>query len=651
MSHTRRPNIVLVITDDQGYGDLGCTGNPWLRTPALDDFYADAVRLRDFHVGPTCAPTRAGLLTGHYANSTGVWHTIGGRSLLREGEVTLADTLRAAGYRTAIFGKWHLGDNPPYRPGDRGFDECVTHGGGGIGQTPDAWGNDYFDDVYSVNGQPRRFAGYCTDVWFAEARAFLTRMATTRQPFFCYLAPNAPHSPFNVPPPYAAPYRSLMSARRANFYGMIANLDENFARLRATLRELALEEDTILIFMTDNGTAAGARFDAAGFLREGYNAGLRGGKGSPYDGGHRVPFFLRYPRGALCGGRDINTLCAHIDVMPTLLELCNVPTPRALSWHGRSLVPILRDAAAAWPERTLVTDSQRLTEPVKWRQSAVMSDRWRLIDGAKLYDIRADREQRRDLAAQHPTEVARLRAAYEEWWAIVSEQAARNVPIALGAETVTTLSAHDWRNEASDCPWHQGHIRAGHRSEGYWEVRVLRAGRYQFALRRWPEDAGRCEGHPLLTASCGCEVPARAAKGRLALLTASYGCEVPARAAKGRLALTAGIDGDDVPWRAEWIAPEWHHWYRGGAALPIRSAELELRAEIGEGRPANFLRPRSAGTRWWGSRRRQQLVPGAEEARFRLRLPVGDYRLSARFCGEGGLRVGAYYVRVEWLGE
>ena len=640
MSHTRRPNIVLVITDDQGYGDLGCTGNPWLRTPALDDFYADAVRLRDFHVGPTCAPTRAGLLTGHYANSTGVWHTIGGRSLLREAEVTLADTLRAAGYRTAIFGKWHLGDNPPYRPGDRGFDECVTHGGGGIGQTPDAWGNDYFDDVYSVNGQPRRFAGYCTDVWFAEARAFLTRMAGARQPFFCYLAPNAPHSPFNVPPPYAAPYRSLMSARRANFYGMIANLDENFARLRATLRELALEEDTILIFMTDNGTAAGARFDAAGFLREGYNAGLRGGKGSPYDGGHRVPFFLRYPRGALCGGRDTDTLCAHIDVMPTLLELCNVPTPRALSWHGRSLVPILRDAAAAWPERALVTDSQRLTEPVKWRQSAVMSDRWRLIDGAKLYDIRADREQRRDLAAQHPTEVARLRAAYEEWWAIVSEQAARNVPIALGDEVATTLSAHDWRNEASDCPWHQGHIRAGHRCEGYWEVRVLRAGRYQFALRRWPEDAG----HPLLTA----------AKGRLALLTAAKGRLALLTAAKGRLALTAGIDGDDVPWRADWIAPEWHHWYRGGAALPIRSAELELRAETTAktGRPLPLLR---------GSRRRQPLSPGATETIFHLRLPLGDYRLSARFLGprsagtrfhgEGGLRVGAYYVRVEWLGE
>ena len=275
------------------------------------------------------------------------------------------------------------------------------------------------------------------------------------------------------------------------------------------------------------------------------------------------------------------------------------PAPRALSWHGRSLTPILRDAAAPWPERTLVTDSQRLTEPVKWRQSAVMNDRWRLVDGAKLYDIRADREQRRDLATKYPTEVTRLRAAYEEWWTVVSQQAARNVPIALGDEVVTTLSAHDWRNEASDCPWHQGHIRAGHRSEGYWEVRVLRAGRYQFALRRWPEDAGH--------------------------------------------ALAAGIDGDDVPWRAEWIAPEWHHWYRGGAALPLRSAELELQAETHPktDRPLPLLR---------GSRRRQPLTPGATEALFQLHLPVGDYRLHARFLGEGGLRVGAYYVRVEYLG-
>lgn len=601
MTPARRPNILLVLTDDQGYGDLGCAGNPWLRTPALDEFYADAVRLSDFHVGPTCAPTRAGLLTGHYANSAGVWHTIGGRSLLRAGEITLADALRGVGYRTAIFGKWHLGDNPPYRPQERGFDECLIHGGGGIGQTPDAWGNDYFDDTYIHNGRPRRCAGYCTDIWFAEARAFLKRQAESGQPFFCYLAPNAPHSPFNVPPRYAAPYRNhpQIPERRANFYGMIANLDENFARLRATLRELALEEDTILIFMTDNGTAAGARFDAEGFRRDGYNAGLRGGKGSPYDGGHRVPFFLRYPRGGLRGGRDIANLCANIDVMPTLLELCQVPAPEGINWHGRSLVPLLRDADARWPERAIVTDSQRLAEPVKWRQSAVMTARWRLINGRRLYDIRADREQRHDLAAQFPGETARLRAAYEEWWAIVSRQSERTVPIAIGKAT-TTLTAHDWRNEASDCPWHQGQIRAGQRSEGYWEVRVRRPGRYRFALRRWPEEAGH--------------------------------------------ALAEGIEGDDIDWRPEWIAAEWHHWYRGGVALPLRSAELELVGESSarSGRPLPRLR---------GIRRRRQLTPGAREARFELRLPGGDFRLHARFRGDEGLRVGAYYVLVRYEGE
>ena len=226
-----------------------------------------------------------------------------------------------------------------------------------------------------------------------------------------------------------------------------------------------------------------------------------------------------------------------------------------------------------------------------------MSERWRLINGAQLYDLQADREQRHDRAAQYPLVVAALRAAYEEWWAIVSQQAARNVPIAIGGENGgTTLSAHDWRNEASDCPWHQGQIRAGQRSEGYWEVRVLRAGRYRFRLRRWPEDAGH--------------------------------------------ALSAGIEGDDIAWWPDWIAEEWHHWYRGGAALPIDRAELEIRAESAtrSGRPPPLLR---------GSRRRQATLPGATEATFHLHLPPGDYRLFTRFQGEN-LRLGAYYVRVEW---
>lgn len=229
----RRPNVVLVITDDQGYGDLGCHGNPIIQTPNIDALHSQSVRLTNFHVGPTCAPTRAGLMTGRYCNCTGVWHTIGGRSLLRKDEITLGDVFRAGGYRTGMFGKWHLGDNYPFRPHDRGFDEALYHGGGGVSQTNDWWGNDYFDDIYLRNGEPEAFQGYCTDVWFSQAMDFVER--NRQQPFFCYLSTNAPHSPHNVPERYARLYEGL-PCERDRFYGMITNIDDNMARLRAHLQ-------------------------------------------------------------------------------------------------------------------------------------------------------------------------------------------------------------------------------------------------------------------------------------------------------------------------------------------------------------------------------------------------------------------------------
>ena len=187
------PNVVFVLTDDQGYGDLSCHGNPVVKTPHIDALHACSVRLTDYHVGPTCAPTRAGLLTGHYANSTGVWRTSGGRSLLRANEISMADFFRRSGYATGIFGKWHLGDNTPYRPQDRGFETVVVHGGGGVGQTPDYWGNNYFDDSYWDGERYTRYDGYCTDVWFQQALNFIERNRQT--PFFCYIPTNAPHSP------------------------------------------------------------------------------------------------------------------------------------------------------------------------------------------------------------------------------------------------------------------------------------------------------------------------------------------------------------------------------------------------------------------------------------------------------------------------
>ncbi len=235
----KKPNVVLVLTDDQGYPPLGCHGHPFIQTPDLDAFHGDAVRFEQFHTGTTCAPTRSGLMTGHYCNSTGVWHTIGGRSLLRRDEWSLAAALGENGYRTGMFGKWHLGDEYPFRPQDRGFDTVVCHGGGGISQQADWWGNDYFDDTYMVNGEPRPFTGYCTDVFFDQALSFIE--AHRDGPFFCYISTNAPHGPFNVEPKYRDLYMDKTASEQyARFLGMITNIDENFGRLRNTLRELGL---------------------------------------------------------------------------------------------------------------------------------------------------------------------------------------------------------------------------------------------------------------------------------------------------------------------------------------------------------------------------------------------------------------------------
>ena len=234
MAIRERPNIVFVLTDDQGYGELGCHGNPVIRTPNMDALYRESIRLTDYHVGPTCAPTRAGLMTGHYHNSTGVWHTIGGRSLLRKDEWSLATALSEAGYVTGLFGKWHLGDNYPYRPQDRGFQYVVAHGGGGVGQTNDYWGNNYHDDTYAVNGSWQPFEGYCTDVWFNEALAFIER--NRDRPFFCYLSTNAPHSPYIVDASYSDPYVGKVEhEERARFYGMITKIDEDLGLLRHQL--------------------------------------------------------------------------------------------------------------------------------------------------------------------------------------------------------------------------------------------------------------------------------------------------------------------------------------------------------------------------------------------------------------------------------
>jgi arylsulfatase A-like enzyme len=494
----KKPNVVFVITDDQGYGDLGCTGNPIVRTPNIDALYKESVRFTDFHVGPTCAPTRAGLLTGHYHNSTGVWHTIGGRSLLRKNEVSLADVFRSNGYKTGLYGKWHLGDNYPYRPHDRGFKEAIVHGGGGIGQTPDFWGNDYFDDTYFDKGEPRKFEGYCTDVFFRLGMDFIQRHQ--EEPFLCCIPTNAPHTPLQVEEKYVEMYRGKVPEERARFYGMITNIDENVGMLRERLIKLGLAEHTILIFMTDNGTASGCKLDQHRFVIDGYNAGMRGIKSSPYEGGHRVPFFLHWPTGGYATPIDVNELTANVDFMPTLIELCGLEEPNGLTFDGRSLIPIMQGKQNESEERVIVTDSQRVPNPVKWKDSAVMKGKWRLINGKELYHIQDDPEQRTDLALKHPVLLESLKQHYEEWWQKVSSQFHEEIPISIGSdyEKVTLINSHDWRGDAGECAWNQGDIRAGKICNSYVEIYVESDGIYSFELRRWPSEEGRnmTEGIP-----------------------------------------------------------------------------------------------------------------------------------------------------------
>lgn len=491
---SKRPNVIVIITDDQGYGDVGAHGNSMIQTPNLDQLHAESVRLTDYHVDPTCSPTRAALMSGRYSSRTGVWHTIMGRSIVHGDELLLPAVMKSGGYTTGMFGKWHLGDNHPSRPKDVGFDVASWHGGGGVGQTPDHWGNDYFDDTYWVKGKPVIHEGYCTDNWFDHALDFIED--SKDKPFFCYLSTNAPHGPFIVDAKYSKPYEEKgVPPTMAKFYGMITNIDENVGKLRQRLKELGIDDNTILIFTTDNGTAAGmARQNDKGSWK-GFNAGMRGNKGSYYDGGHRVPFFVHWPAGGMTGGRDVDTLAAHIDVMPTLVELCGIKKPDGPDIDGQSLAGVLKGVAQPeLEERTLVVHSQRLEHVKKQRQFAVMSKNWRYVSGGALFNIKQDPGQQSNLAKDHPDLVKKMSAQYDAWWEHISDRFDDYVRLNIGhpADNPARLTCHDWHEPVKGVPWHQNHImNTNSYSNGFWTLNVVKAGRYEIRLRRWDDGVRR----------------------------------------------------------------------------------------------------------------------------------------------------------------
>jgi arylsulfatase A len=542
----RQPNIILIMTDDQGYGDLGCHGNKRLRTPSLDRLYSESVRFTHFYTCALCSPTRASLLTGRYNYRTGVVDTWVGQALMSTEELTIAELLKGAGYRTGMFGKWHLGDNFPLRSLDQGFEESLVHNDGLIGSISDPADNHYDDPVLQHNGRPKKFTGYCTDIFFSAALDFIS--ADRSRPFFVYLATNVPHYPLEVADSYAVPYREMgFDEKTSRTYGMIANLDENVGRLLERLQEWKLEDDTVVIFMSDNGPQHGDR----------YNAGLRDIKGSMYDGGIKVPFFVRWPR-RLAAGRDVARIAAHIDVLPTLLELGGVSPPAGVKLDGRSLVSLLQGGGSAeWTDRMLFfqqcrPDPEGIDRPRPFTHCAVRSQRYKIVmtaadpaeqetraiglEDTQLFDMAADPGEQNDIAREHPGIVGEMRAAYEAWFKDVTQGIRSPVRIPLGdpAANPATLTSQDiCGSGAPQLPFSWGGARrllAGElRGSGYWNVEIVRRGTYELTYRLGPDGADWIP-------------PLKPGRAQLKLGSTEYETEIPldAKEVRFRLELEAG---------------------------------------------------------------------------------------------------------------
>ena len=473
-----KPNVLLILTDDQGYGDVGFNGNPHLKTPHLDRFAADSVVFDRFYANPVCSPTRAALLTGRYAHRTGVLQTANGLSLLRPSEITIAEALKSVGYQTGIFGKWHLGDNAPTRPMDQCFDRTLMHVGGMIGapySPMDA--QSYFNTVLIDDGVEKRFDGYCVDVFTDAAIDFINTSGD--DPFFLYYAPNTPHHPLTVADRYAQPYRDAgLGEETARFYGMITNIDDNFGRLLDALKAKGALDNTVIIFLGDNGTSSLHK------QKDLWECGLRGRKTYVYENGIRVPSFIKLP-GATANGERLNTLASVEDLMPTILDICKVSATSKMD--GTSLLPLLEGSKTALSDRTHFIQFHGGTAPVRYRNSTVFNHKYKLVQPVgrvepftletarfELYDINNDKQEQNDLAARHPQIVKQMKADYDRWFDDVCSEGFEPVKISIGSDIQNPvyLSRQDWQD---------GGLFDG--ALGFYDLDVKRAGIYSITCR------------------------------------------------------------------------------------------------------------------------------------------------------------------------
>ena len=503
----KRPNVIIVMTDDQGYGDLGFHGNPVIKTPNLDAMARESARMEPFYVCPVCAPTRASLMTGRSHQRTRAIDTYIGRAMMDTDEVTIAEIMRDAGYATGIFGKWHLGDCYPLRPGDQGFEKSLVHRGGGIGQPSDPVGGErkYTDPILMDNGVPRQMTGYCTDIYFDEALKFATSAHEQERPFLAIITDNCPHGPWHdVPAEEMALYEGVdLSAAafpqekgaplRGNWnqdqvrrtYAMITNIDENMGKLIRKIDSMGIGEDTLILFFTDNGPE-GRRFVS----------GFRGSKSSTLEGGIRSPFFARW-KGHLKPGVSTNWPVAHYDVLPTVLQACSIALPEGLKIDGTSFLPELQGAMVKRKPRTVVIQAHRGDQPLLYHNFMARNGNMKLVHPSpfwrdtfegepdfQLYDLSKDPYELDDISDTNPEIVQRLLADYEAWFKDVSSEredpwAPPRIIIGTEHEKVTVLTRQDWRHTHGR-PW-------GRDSRGRWHVNIDRAGLYSFECRFSPE--------------------------------------------------------------------------------------------------------------------------------------------------------------------
>ena len=466
------PNVVVILADDQGWGDLSVHGNTNLATPKIDSLARDGALFERFFVCPVCAPTRAEFLTGRYHARGGVRGVSTGQERLNLDETTIAQTFKAAGYATGAFGKWHNGLQAPYHPLDRGFDEyygfCSGH-----------WG-EYFDPPLEHNRQFVRGRGFITDDLTERSMQFIEQRRD--KPFFCYLALNTPHSPMQVPDSYWDRFKNKELKLRHYQPGqeeiehtraalaMVENIDWNVGRLLAKLEELKLAENTIVIYFSDNGPN-GWR----------WNDGMKGRKGSTDEGGIRSPLLVRWP-GQIKPGTKVTQIAGAIDLLPTLADLAGVKVASAKPLDGRSLKPLLTGMTSPWPERSLVT--------FYGGRLSLRTQQYRLDAAGGLFDMVADPGQKRDIAKEQPQIAAQLSAEAAKWRAELAPGVGKDErPYTVGYASFTPLPARDGvphgnvkrSASAPNCSYFTNWIGSAE-DRITWEVEVGQAGRYEASV-------------------------------------------------------------------------------------------------------------------------------------------------------------------------